>query len=147
MILKFAKLTETAKSPERKNITDAGLDVYSDESLIIRPFTSQVVGTGITIQVPGGYFFLIKPKGSSYHLIGAGVIDSYYEPGEIKVKVVNFTEDNMIINRGDALGQLILIPIGAVDIKEVVIGELYNKSLRSGSGSILGESVVELEDA
>jgi len=138
MILKVARLVPEAKLPTRKNKTDAGLDFYSIESIVIHPHSSVAVGTGITVEVPLGYMFLLKPKGSSQHDIGAGVVDSGYEPGEIKFKVINYSDDFLTIEEGQAVGQGVLVPVWISEYELVDFKEIDNKSERSGKGGILG---------
>jgi dUTP pyrophosphatase len=133
----YAKLTPTAKPPFRKHPTDAGLDFYSDEDVHIGPHFRAIVHTGIAILIPKGRALVLKPKSRNDHLIGAGVIDTYYEPGEILVKVINYTDDEMYIKKGDAIAQGLYTYIDTPDPYEVPL-EFFNKnSTRSGTGGIV----------
>src|ERR1035437_1837900 len=104
-LVKFTKLYPNSKSPMRKNPTDAGIDFYANNSATIMPHDFGIIGSGISIQIPEGYMMLLRPKGKNNFLLGAGVVDSFYEPGEIKFKIFNTFDEIMTIHLGDAIGQ------------------------------------------
>jgi len=62
MILKVKKLDKEAKLPERKRQGDAGLDLYSLEDVELKPGEKALVRTGIAVEIPEGYFGLIKDR-------------------------------------------------------------------------------------
>ena len=137
--IKYAKLNPNAKPPMRKNPTDAGIDFYSCETVSISAHSFKVVKTGVTVEIPEGYMLLIKPKGKNNHLVGAGVGDAYYQPGEIMVRIANILEKAIYINEGDAIAQGIYIPIETPELVETTVDELSNDSLRSKTGGILNQ--------
>lgn len=143
--IRYAKLNENAKPPFRKNPTDAGIDFYSCEDIIIPSHSMIIVHTGITLEIPRNYFLLIKPKGKNNHLIGAGIVDSFYEPGEILIKVTNISNNSLKIWKGDAIGQGVFIPIETPKLIEVDIDELKNSSFRSAKGGIVTQSQIPQE--
>jgi dUTP pyrophosphatase len=143
--IRYAKLNPNAKSPFRKNPTDAGLDFYALEEVAIPPHSMIILKTGITIEIPKNFVLLIKPKGKNNHLIGAGVVDAFYEIGEILIKVANISENFLQINEGDAIAQGIFIPIETPEPKEVSLDELKNNSSRSGKGGIVTQSKIPQE--
>jgi len=135
--IKYSKLTTNAKSPFRKNPTDAGADFYSIENITIDPHSMKIVHTGISVEIPKDYVFILKPKSKNNHLIGAGVIDSFYDGGEILIKVTNITDSPLEIKEGDAIAQGLYIPIATPEFEEVPIEQLKNNSKRSGIGGIV----------
>lgn len=137
--IKIAKTDETAQLPFRKNKKDAGLDFYSLRDYIIEPHEFKVVDTGITVEIPSGYFGLLKPKGSSPHLIGAGVVDEPYQ-GEIMFKVFNISNYRMVIRKYDPIGQMVIIPIISPRIEEVSLEEIHKEETERGAtGGILND--------
>ena len=131
-----AKLYDDAILPVRKYKIDAGIDFYAYGDYIIAPQTSKKVHTGITVDIPVGYFMLLKPKGGSDWLIGAGVADAEYQ-GEFIFKVFNPYARQVIIRHGDAIGQAVLIPISTPSIKEVSLDKIHQDiSIRGTSGGI-----------
>jgi len=136
--INVAKLYVDAKLPSRKNPSDAGMDFFTYNTVIILPNEPTVVGTGVTVQVPEGYMLLLKPKGRSEFLIGSGVVDAFYEPGEIMVRIINTKNQPLYLYKGDAIVQGILIPVETPAITEVSLDEVGNKSARSKKGGIHG---------
>lgn len=108
ILVEFELLGEDAFEPTRKHEGDAGMDFYAYHDYIIHPMSSKVVKTGVTVKLPEGCNGLLKPKGKNNHLIGAGVIENTYQD-EILFKVFNPTDNELVIRRGDSVGQLILI--------------------------------------
>jgi dUTP pyrophosphatase len=135
--IKVSKLHDKAFTPDRKHEDDAGIDVYACGNYIIPPTGNGTVRTGITVEIPEGYMILVKPKSRSNYVIGAGVIDSNYQ-GEVLVKIVNYTTSPISINDGDAVAQLLLIPIITPKVSMVDINEVHQtKSNRGATGGIV----------
>jgi len=133
--VKATKLKEDALIPTRKNPTDAGMDFYAHGNYIIEPHGFKIVKTGVSVEIPEGYMLLLKPKGKNNWLIGAGVVDAYYEPGEIMFKIFNIFDRPIAIKHGDPIGQGVFVKIATPEIVEVK--ELEAKSERSGKGGIV----------
>jgi dUTP pyrophosphatase len=110
-MIKTKLLTESARLPTRNNLTDAGLDLYSDETTLIKAKKWAPISIGISISIPDGYYARIAPRSGlalKYGLdVFAGVIDSGYR-GEIKVILYNAGEKDYLINHGDKIAQLII---------------------------------------
>jgi dUTP pyrophosphatase len=136
MPIKFARLDPTAKAPARKHATDAGVDVYALADVTVKPFSYCNVHTGVTIEVPEGTMLEVRPKGRNNHLVGAGVIDAGYQ-GEIVVKLVNYTWRAMRLRKGDAIAQLVQLPVICEPVEEVTLDQIHSEqSARGGSGGI-----------
>lgn len=58
MKIEIITLSESAKLPERGSDMAAGYDLFADitEDIIIDPHTTAMVGTGIAVAIPEGYF-------------------------------------------------------------------------------------------
>jgi dUTP pyrophosphatase len=137
--LRIAKLRPDAYIPTRKHPADAGLDLYAVETVTLAPHAVGIVPTGITIEIPAGLVGLVKPKGRSNHLVGAGVVDAGYQ-GEILVKVVNPSPQPLIFQPGEAVGQLILLPVLTPAVAEVGAAEIHRQaSSRGGTGGIVDQ--------
>ena len=109
MRIKYSKMYQDAHAPTHNHTGDAGLDFYSLEYALIRSQEHRVVRTGIRVEIPVGHVGLLYPKGTNDHVLGAGVIDTYYE-GEILFKVVNYTDKRLVIDVGAAIGQMVIVP-------------------------------------
>jgi dUTP pyrophosphatase len=110
--ISFKKINSLAVAPKRSNPTDAGADLTSTENYKIPPLQRQIVSTGISIEIPEGYYGRIAPRSGLAAKQGidvlAGVVDSSYR-GEIKVVLFNSDKNNTFdINVGDRVAQIII---------------------------------------
>jgi dUTP pyrophosphatase len=139
--IRIARLRPDARIPDRKHPADAGLDLYAVEALTLAPHSVGIVPTGITVDIPEGVVALIKPKGRSNHLLGAGVVDAGYQ-GEILVKVVNPFDAPLEFKPGDAVGQMLLLPVLTPAVEEVGLEVVHRQvSARAGTGGIVEQRV------
>ena len=138
--IRIARLRPDAQIPTRKHAADAGLDLYAVEAVSLAPHSVGIVPTGITVDIPAGVVALIKPKGRSNHLLGAGVVDAGYQ-GEILVKVVNPFDTTLVFQPGDAVGQMVLLPVLTPAVEEVSLEEVHRQvSSRAGTGGIVEQN-------
>lgn len=136
-LIRIARLREDARLPTRKHPEDAGLDLYAVERIEIPPHRFGIVPTGISVEILPGFVGLLKPKGRSNHLLGAGVVDAGYQ-GEILVKVANPTDEPLVFEAGDAVGQLLILPILTPQVEEISVEEFkQNATARGASGGIV----------
>jgi len=137
--LKVAKLVARARIPTRKNPTDAGLDLYPLFEELIAPETWQLVHTGITVEIPDGFFGWITNKSSSNYLVGAGVIDQGYQ-GELIVKVFNVLNSPVFLVPSIAVAQLLIVPCNLPELQEVTAERIHlSLSPRNISGGIVDQ--------
>jgi deoxyuridine 5'-triphosphate nucleotidohydrolase len=116
------KLYKDAILPKRQTEGSAGYDICSYNDYIIPSNTKQLIDTGISFTVPEGTYGQIAPRSGlsckGTH-IGAGVIDRDYT-GHVKVLLFNLNnDDDIIINKGDRVAQLLLKRISVCDVEEV----------------------------
>lgn len=127
MIVKIKKLYFDAVIPTRGSDQAAGYDLYArglcGECAIIRPHTTRMIGTGIAMEIPDGYFGGIYARSGLATKSGlrpancVGVVDSDYR-GEIKVAVHNDSDQRQEIQDGDRIAQLIIQPYLSVEFEE-----------------------------
>ena len=116
-----------AELPTRAHPTDAGLDLAASETTHIAPGVVTLVPTGIAVAIPDGYFGLLAARSSlaakkAMTLAnGVGVIDSDYR-GEIKVPVIPLDGCHNLIQAGQKIAQLIILPIATPTVE--VVAEL-----------------------
>jgi len=132
--MKFAKTDRRAYFPTRNHPTDAGLDLYALDPVVVKPHEIEKVHTGIAFELPENTMGLLKPKGSHTHLIGSGVVDQDYR-GEIVVRVYNTGRRNLYIKRGDPVAQLVVVPILTPEVELTSYKEL-SRTERGTSGGI-----------
>ena len=131
------KLDEGAKMPTRAHATDAGLDIYTPESIILYAGNSVEIDTGVHIEIPKGYCGLLKSKSGlnvRHGITGEGVIDHGYT-GSIAVKLYNNSRDEKMhfFEKGDKLIQLLIVPIETPELELVEsVQELYGEETDRG---------------
>lgn len=91
---------------------DVGLDLVSilSEDIIIQPGERYLVPTGISLEIPNGYWASIEARSSTSKrslIVPKGVIDEGYR-GELFAQVLNVGNIPQTISHGDRLTQLIL---------------------------------------
>lgn len=107
------KLDEGAKMPTKAHETDAGFDLYSTESAMIPAHGNHVFDTGVHIELPENTAGLLVSKSGlnvKYDLTSTGLIDYGYT-GSIKVKLYNNGSGDYLVESGDKITQLVIIPI------------------------------------
>lgn len=117
----------------------AGLDLtaFIDEPLVLAPGERRLVPTGISIALPGphlvGLVFARSGLASRVGIQlanGVGVIDSDYR-GEIQVALQHAGSEPYVVNPGDRIAQLVIVPVVAVAWNEV---EELSRSERGEGG-------------
>ena len=106
-------LDKGATMPTRAHESDAGLDLYARERMPIRAGDSYFFDTGVHIELPTGTTGFIKSKSGlnkNHGLICDGVIDVGYT-GSIGVKLYNLSGKSYIVEKGDKIAQLVILPI------------------------------------
>lgn len=106
-------LDEGAFMPERAHPTDAGLDIRSPISMIVRAHGSAIIPTGIHVQLPpntDGQIWSKSGLNINSDIITTGLIDEGYT-GMIIVKLFNHSHDDYMVHRGDKIAQLVVSPV------------------------------------
>ena len=90
--------------PTYETVHAAGMDLraYLNESITIKPLERAIVPTGLFIELPAGVEAQVRPA-----LNSPGTIDADYR-GEIKVILVNLSNEEFIINDGERIAQLVI---------------------------------------
>ena len=121
------KLDPAVKLPEYKTNGASGMDLiaFIKEPINVKPKTSSLVSTGLSVAFSEDYEIQIRPrsglaaKNNISVLNTPGTIDSDYR-GEIKVIIFNHGNDNFPINNGDRIAQMILTPIVKMELEETL---------------------------
>ena len=132
--LYIQKLDPNASLPTRGSSEAAGYDMCSMDSVTIPPFGRTLVRTGIACTVPNGTYGQLAPRSGlavkkGIH-VGAGVIDRDYT-GEVKVLLMNLSNEEVEIECNERIAQLILKKIETPEIVEV---EELTQTLRGEGG-------------
>lgn len=134
--IKVAKLVENAVVPTRKHETDAGMDFYSLEDVVIPAFETKVLRTGITMEIPVGFVAQAWPKSRSDFNVGAGIIDEAYQK-EIFIKIQNHMNKDINIKAGDGIAQIVLVPVYRPLVEEVSMLDMHkDREARKNDGIV-----------
>lgn len=120
-VLPFLLLDSQARLPTRAHPEDAGLDLYSLESLVLPAHQGRLVKTGLALELPSGYVGLLADRsslGKKGLKIMGGVIDAGYR-GELLVSLWNLASADFQLTQGDKIAQLLVFPI-AVPVPQQV---------------------------
>jgi len=101
--------------PSYQTIGSSGMDLYAsiEADMFLKPMQRVLIPTGLFISVPSGYEAQIRPRSGLAIKQGItclntpGTIDSDYR-GEIKVILINLSEETQIIRNGDRIAQMII---------------------------------------
>lgn len=123
--LPIKRLDPTVELPSYAYAGDAGLDLRASESVVLRPLERRLVSTGLAIAIPEGYAGFVQPRSGLALRKGLsmantpGLIDAHYR-GELKVCAVNLdSQNNIVIERGERIAQLVIQKVPAVTLTEV----------------------------
>lgn len=103
---------------------DAGMDLRSTEYVEVKPNERVLVGTGLRMAIPRGYYAAIVPRSGMAFKHGItvvntpGTIDSKYR-GEVKVAIHNVGDETYFINRRDRIAQIIFKKQEEANLMEV----------------------------
>lgn len=124
--MKIKKLNENAVIPTYGTEYSAGADLYActDEDITINPGETELIKTGIAIEIPVGYAGFIYARSGLASKKGlapankVGVIDADYR-GEIMVALYNQSNEPQVIAAKERIAQLVIAPFLKVEFEEV----------------------------
>src|SRR5690554_880869 len=101
--------------PKYQTLGSAGMDIsaFLDQAVELKPLERVVIPTGLYVQIPQGFEIQIRPRSGlaikeGLTVINApGTIDSDYR-GELRVGIVNLSQDEKMIKNGDRIAQMVL---------------------------------------
>ena len=119
------KLSSDVKLPSYKTSGASGMDLmaYIKSPITIKPKTSELISTGLSVAFSEEYEIQIRPrsglaaKNNISVLNTPGTIDSDYR-GELKVIIYNHGSQDFIVNNNDRIAQMILTPVIKMEFQE-----------------------------
>ena len=120
------KLDPTVQLPEYKTSGASGMDLtaFTEKPIIVKPKTSSLVPTGLSVALHENYEIQIRPrsglaaKNNISVLNTPGTIDSDYR-GELKIILFNHGDNDYVVNNNDRIAQMVLAPIIKMELEEV----------------------------
>ena len=128
----------TIPLPSYETVGSAGMDLcaHLHESVVLEPHERKLIPTGLFIELPIGYEAQIRPrsglalKQGITCLNSPGTIDADYR-GEIGVILVNLSNEEFIIEKGERIAQLVIAKHERAEWKQV---EELSKTSRGQGG-------------
>ena len=120
------KTSKEVITPKYKTDGSSGVDLsaFLDKEVVIKPNSSDLIPTGLQVAIPEEFEIQIRPRSglAAKESIGVlnspGTIDSDYR-GELKIILFNHGKEDFIINNGDRIAQMVLVPIIKMEFEEV----------------------------
>jgi dUTP pyrophosphatase len=116
----------------------AGMDIRAnlEAPVSLAPLERQLIPSGIFMEIPDGYEVQIRPRSGLAFKNGItclntpGTIDSDYR-GELKILLVNLSNEVQVINHNDRVAQLI---VAKVEKAELLLVQQLNETVRAAGG-------------
>ena len=120
------KTNKEVITPKYKTDGSSGVDLsaFLEKKVVIKPNSSELIPTGLQVAIPEEFEIQIRPRSglAAKESIGVlnspGTIDSDYR-GELKIILFNHGKEDFIINNGDRIAQMVLVPIVKMEFEEV----------------------------
>jgi dUTP pyrophosphatase len=134
------KIINQSNNPEPEYATQgsSGMDIRAnlEQPLQIQPMERLMVPTGLFVEIPQGYEIQIRPRSGMAIKQGItclntpGTIDADYR-GEIKVILINLSNEPQIIQSGDRIAQMVLQKVERIEWKKT---DQLNETDRGSGG-------------
>ena len=119
------KLDPKVTLPSYKTKGASGMDLmaFVKEKIVIKPQTSALIPTGLSVAFSEDYEIQIRPrsglaaKNNISVLNTPGTIDSDYR-GELKIIIFNHSKHDFVVNNNDRIAQMVLTPIAKMELEE-----------------------------
>lgn len=104
----------------------AGMDLRADitDPVTLHPMERRLIPTGLHIALPAGYEAQVRPRSglAMKHgitlLNSPGTIDADYR-GEIKVLLINLSDEDFVINAGERIAQMVIARYESAELEQV----------------------------
>ena len=124
--------------PAYETTHSAGMDLRADleSTVLLGPLERKLIPTGLHVELPEGFEAQIRPRSGLAFKHGIsivnspGTIDADYR-GEIKVLLINLSNEPFEVNSGDRIAQMIVARHEKVNWEEV---EILNETSRGAGG-------------
>ena len=140
MRIRIRRLHPHVSLPAYHTNGSAAFDLAASEPVSVAPGEMSLIPTGLVIEVPTGHCLAIFARSSTplkrglQVANGVGVIDPDYNgpEDEVMIQVLNFTDADVHVRRGDRLAQGIILPAPRVRWNEVAE---VSRATRGGFGA------------
>lgn len=139
MTVGIKRFDSSLPMPEYGSAGAAGVDLYAREETVIPPHSVGYVPLNIALQLPPQHWALLAARSSLHKKglmlangIGVGDYDFRGSGDEYKAALLNFSDTEVVVEKGDRIVQLIVLPVQQITFEEKV---QFTESDRGGFGS------------
>jgi dUTP pyrophosphatase len=140
MKVRITTLRDDVTVPVYQTAGSAGFDLAAAEDMTIEPHRMAMVPTGLVIATPPGHVLILAARSSLFKkkgLVpanGIGVVDSDYcgASDEIRMLLLNMTDQPVTVDKGERLMQGIIVPFIQAEFES---GQPLAAASRGGIGS------------
>ena len=127
LVMKLKVVSTSGRMPEYATKGSAGFDITAylpDGAYLLEAGERALIPTGYFIEVPEGYEAQIRARSGmaiNYGIglvNGIGTVDSDYR-GEWRVPLINWSDQDYLIEDGDRIAQVVINEVIQVDFEEV----------------------------
>lgn len=141
MHLKIKLIDTSLPVPKYHTPGSVAFDLVARTQTIIKPFIPTLIPLNVIIETPDDHVLLLAARSSLPLKKGlmvansVGIIDQDYcgENDEIGLQVLNFTRENVVVEKGERIAQAMLVKISKADAFTVV--KTMSDKSRGGFGS------------
>jgi len=132
------RLSKNISLPKYETAGSSGMDLAAniEDKTEIAPGKTAIIPTGLSVSIPKNFEIQIRPrsglaaKNQISVLNTPGTIDADYR-GELKVILINLSDNAFIIEKGLRIAQMVLCPVIKATLKEV---ETLEETKRGSGG-------------
>ena len=127
------------KNPVYAKVGDSGFDLRSDIGGTLKPLERMLVPTGLYFELPDGYELQVRPRSGLAAKNGVtvlntpGTVDTGYR-GEIKVILVNLSNDTFTFEKGDRVAQAVVASRVSSDFGDLIEVTEISETSRGETG-------------
>jgi dUTP pyrophosphatase len=139
MKIKIKRFHKDLPLPEHKTAGAAAFDLTARDTVTIPPKSIGYVPLNVAMEIPADHFLFLAPRSSTHKkglmpANGIGIVDPDFcgDCDEIKSAYYNFTDQPVLIERGERISQGMLVKFVRAEWEEV---DMMNHKTRGGFGS------------
>ncbi len=124
MGIKFKRISKDAILPKYAYKDDAGMDIFSNEEVLISHNSWALVKTGFCMELPHGYEAQVRSKSGLalnsgiFCLNSPGTIDENFR-GEVGVILMNISNNDYLVKKNQKIAQMVINKVEHFDIQVV----------------------------
>lgn len=140
MKVKIKRIDKSLPLPVYETGGSVGFDLLAREETVVEPDSIKLIPANVIVEVPKGYALVVASRSSTprKHGLtkphGIGIIDQDYcgPEDEVKIQVLNFTDNAVTIAKGTKIAQGMFVRVDRFEFEEV---DGIKKESRGGFGS------------